>query len=141
MKLAQKVAQYRYHSSEAARLAAEIAQTLHGLTPGRPGKPQPEVAAVARVVATFYRLPVEQLMSHIRRADVAKARMVAMVLLRRCTRLPLVAIGDGFSRDHTTVVHATRALQARCDTEPNFAAELAQLEQLARQALQRPIAA
>jgi chromosomal replication initiator protein len=47
------------------------------------------------------------------------ARQLAMYLLKKLLRLSLSAIGDRYGRDHTTVLHAVRVIEARraCDPE------------------------
>jgi len=135
MSLAQKVAQYRFHSREASRLAAEIEQDLQLLAPVRRNRHAPEVGLITALVVAEYAVPIVRLMSRERTDTVAEARMVAMVLLRNHSRLTLQAIGDAFLRDHGTVLHAERAIEARLTTDAQFAQRFARLEASARATL------
>ncbi len=50
---------------------------------------------------------VGELLGNSRRAPLAKARHMAMYLLRKDLEQPLIQIGETFNhRDHTTVMHA-----------------------------------
>lgn len=59
------------------------------------------------------------LVSSQRSARLVFARQVSMYLLRKQVGLSLAAIGERYGRDHTTVLHAVRAIEARrtCDPE------------------------
>jgi chromosomal replication initiator protein len=59
------------------------------------------------------------LLSAQRNARLVFARQVSMYLMRKQIGLSLAAIGERYGRDHTTVLHAVRAIEARraCDPE------------------------
>jgi chromosomal replication initiator protein len=63
-----------------------------------------------------------------RPATITLARQVSMHLLRLKSKASLVSIGDLFRRDHGTVIHALKSIQARRDTDPAFDSELTTLE-------------
>lgn len=79
-------------------------------------------------VAEAYRLSPDDLMSKSRKRPVVDARHVAMHFCKILTPLSLEAIGKRFgNRDHSTVIHACRAVQARLDTDPLFVEEVEHL--------------
>lgn len=56
------------------------------------------------------------------------ARHTAMYLTRELTDHTLREIGEAIGgRDHTTVMHALESIEARIDTEPDFAEEIERL--------------
>jgi chromosomal replication initiator protein len=59
------------------------------------------------------------LLSTQRNARLVFARQVSMYLMRKQVGLSLASIGERYGRDHTTVLHAVRAIEARraCDPE------------------------
>ncbi len=76
-----------------------------------PVDPAPEEAIIAEVCAQ-YSVCREELVGHCRCRPLVVARHEAM---RRCyeeTDLTLVDVGRLFHRDHTTVMHAIRKLEA-----------------------------
>jgi chromosomal replication initiator protein len=72
---------------------------------------------------------IKQLTSKSRKTEVVYARQVCYYLLRKKTKLSVVAIGRMFGdRDHTTIVHAIGALQNLMDTEPAIRNEVMNLK-------------
>jgi len=65
-----------------------------------------------------------------RTARVARARHIAMWLVRKCTDLSLMEIGEHFGgRDHGTVMHACRNVDAWIQQDAEFAARITQMKQ------------
>jgi chromosomal replication initiator protein len=56
-----------------------------------------------------------ELLSSRRSPRVAHARQLAMYLARELTPMSLTEIARGFDRDHTTVMHALRAVEGRLE--------------------------
>lgn len=80
---------------------------------------------IIMVVARYYGLTEEQLKSKTRRHNISRPRQVAMYLIRLSGKHTLKGIGEMFGGlDHTTVTHATHAVQARIESEPDFLMEL-----------------
>lgn len=81
------------------------------------------IAAIQRAItAEFAILPIE-MVSHRRGPAVAWPRQIAMALAYELTPLSYPAIGRHFgNRDHSTVIHATRRVKARCASDPLAAA-------------------
>ena len=61
----------------------------------------------------------QALLSAQRNVRLVFARQVSMYLMRKQIGLSFAAIGERYGRDHTTVLHAVRAIEARraCDPE------------------------
>lgn len=80
--------------------------------PVRPQLP-PTVAHIQQTVADYYRLTRADLISERRARYVARPRQVAMWLCRQLTMRSMPDIGRRFGgRDHTTVLHANRRIEA-----------------------------
>jgi chromosomal replication initiator protein len=75
----------------------------------------PTVRAIQDAVSAVHGISRDQLLSSSRVGRVARARQLAMYLSRELTPLSLSAIAVEFSRDHTTVLHAVRAVGARLE--------------------------
>ena len=61
--------------------------------------------------ASYFGLTREDLVSKNRSRPLTTARHVAMYLLRECTGLSLIKIGELFERDHTTVLHGVKKIE------------------------------
>ncbi|WP_295881399.1 chromosomal replication initiator protein DnaA [uncultured Thiohalocapsa sp.] len=68
---------------------------------------------IQKTVANYYKLRVSDLTSAKRTRNIARPRQVAMALAKELTKASLPEIGDAFGgRDHSTVIHATRKIEA-----------------------------
>lgn len=77
-----------------------------------PGRPT--VQSVQKAVAARFRIPVEMMRDANRERRYAHPRQLAMTLSRDLTNLSTVHIGRLFGgRDHTTVLHACKAIERR----------------------------
>ncbi len=86
---------------------------------------------IQRKTAEFYKLDVRDFHSPQRARRVARPRQVAMYLARKLTTRSLPEIGRRFGgRDHTTVLHACRRIEALCDEDPLFRQEVEFLSQM-----------
>jgi chromosomal replication initiator protein len=77
------------------------------------------VERIEAVVGQGLHIEPKRLLSAQRSLQIVFARQVAMYLLRKLLGMSLSAIGERYDRDHTTVLHAVRAIDARrrCDPE------------------------
>ena len=76
---------------------------------------------IQRRVAETYDLRLADMTSKRRPANIALPRMVAMYLSRRLTTSSLNEIGDAFGgRDHGTVLHANRTIEAKMKDDENL---------------------
>ena len=82
------------------------------------------------MVAESFDLDPDLLIGKSRKRPIVDARQVAMFFCKQLTQLSLEAIGKRFGgRDHSTVIHACRAVQARLDTDPAFKKHAEQIAQ------------
>jgi chromosomal replication initiator protein len=86
---------------------------LAGPAPG--GGAAPSVEAIQDAVGSVLSVSRADLLSARRTPQVARARQLAMYLTRERTSLSLAQIARAFDRDHTTVLHAIRAVSARLE--------------------------
>jgi chromosomal replication initiator protein len=80
-------------------------------------------------VTQYYNVKMSDLQSKKRHKSIAFPRQVCMFLARRHTRYSLEEIGGYFGgRDHTTVMHAVRTVDADTKSDKQIAEQLAHLE-------------
>jgi chromosomal replication initiator protein len=83
------------------------------------------IEEIQKKTAEFYKLDLRELHSPRRARRVARPRQVAMYLARELTSRSLPDIGRRFGgRDHTTVLHACRRIEALCQIDPVFQQEV-----------------
>jgi chromosomal replication initiator protein len=82
---------------------------------GVPTAEPPTLEAIQDAVCAVNGLTKEELLSPRRSPRIARSRQVAMYLARELTPLSLTEIARGFDRDHTTVLHAIRAVASRLE--------------------------
>jgi chromosomal replication initiator protein len=63
---------------------------------------------IKRQVSSYYNIRVTDLSSVRRTRSLARPRQIAMALAKELTQHSLPEIGQAFSKDHTTVLHACR---------------------------------
>ena len=115
-------------------LTKEVLDTMY---PVRRRSGPPSIAEVQAIVATHFRLSVEQLTSASRVSAIAWPRQVAIHLARDLTGASLPAIGQAFGgRNHATVLHACKRVSERLKNDQQIVDEIATLTALvsARQA-------
>jgi chromosomal replication initiator protein len=95
------------------------------------GGARTSIEDIQRRTAEFYKLDVRDFHSPQRARRVARPRQVAMYLARKLTSRSLPEIGRRFGgRDHTTVLHACRRIEALCGEDPTFKQEVDFLSQM-----------
>jgi chromosomal replication initiator protein len=78
-----------------------------------PPRERPAVRVVQRIVADFYGVERADLLSQRRTQNFVRPRQVAMYLAAKFARRSLPELGRQFGgRDHTTVLHALRKIEA-----------------------------
>ncbi len=83
---------------------------------------------IQKLVADFYQLRVADLLSKRRTRSIARPRQMAMFLAKQLTEHSLPEIGNAFGgRDHTTVLHACRKIEALCETDGRLKEDHARL--------------
>lgn len=87
------------------------------------------VAGITDIVADFYGVSVNDILSERRTAVVVWPRQVGMYLAKRHTTLSYPNIAQRFGgRDHTTAMHAVRKVEALRRQQVRVAGEIAQIE-------------
>ena len=88
-----------------------------------------QVATIQAIVRGFYGLRHGELVGPSRERRVSWPRQIAMALVRQLIGSSLPAIGHRFGqRDHTTVMHALRAVADRRRADPKCDAEFREIE-------------
>lgn len=92
------------------------------------------VNKIKRVVADYYGLTKQQLISNSRTKNIANARHIAMYLCRKFLDLSFIKIGEEFGkRDHSTVINACEKVELGIKTDLNYKQALNELEKLINQ--------
>jgi len=84
---------------------------------------RPIPVTIERIVeetARAFQLTGADLRSKRRSADISHARQVAMYIISQMTGQPTKAIGNEFSRDHSTVVYALREMRVQLQRDPGL---------------------
>ncbi len=88
---------------------------------------------VKRIVADYYGLTKQQLISKSRTSNIANARQIAMYLCRFIIDMPFVKIGEEFGkRDHSTVMSACRKVEANIKKDEFYRQAVNELEKQIR---------
>jgi chromosomal replication initiator protein len=89
-----------------------------------------EPQTVIEVVARYFNLSAEKLLSADRSQNVALPRQLAMYILREDVKVSLPQIGEVIGgRDHTTVMHAIRKISAGIIKDDHMQRQLMQIRQ------------
>ncbi len=80
----------------------------------------PTISSIQKAVAEFYGVRVDDLRSHGRNKTIVLPRQVAMYLCREIVKASLPDIGEGFGKDHTTVIHACEKVKRKIAAEEPF---------------------
>jgi chromosomal replication initiator protein len=108
-------------------LTAETArQILDGFSV--PGRPPLQIRDILEAISDHYSVKLSELVGRKRTRSIAYPRQVGMYLARMLTPLSLEEIGAHFGgRDHSTVLHAERVIEAERSRDKEIAGTLAQL--------------
>jgi chromosomal replication initiator protein len=79
------------------------------------------IDTIQRRVAEYYDIRLADMTSRKRPQNIARPRMVAMYLSRQLTDQSLPTIGDAFSRNHATILHAINKVEQDMDKDADFA--------------------
>ncbi|PIE42268.1 MAG: chromosomal replication initiator protein DnaA [Gammaproteobacteria bacterium] len=88
---------------------------------------QISIESIQKTVAGYYRIKVSDLKSRSRKAQLARARQIAMTLSKQLTNLSLPDIGEAFERDHTTVIHAIKKINEMKQRDPRIREDMTNL--------------
>lgn len=79
------------------------------------------------VVADFYSISKNDLISKSRQQNIARPRQVAMYISRNLTDLSLIKIANSFDRDHSTVMHGCEKIESMMSEDLGFSKEIKSL--------------
>ena len=108
----------------------ELAKLAIGEQSGANGRPHPTIQTILDAITGFYDVRLTDLLSKKRHKSIARPRQIGMWLARRHTRYSLEEIGSYFGgRDHTTVMHAVRAIEERRGKDTGLDREVTRIEE------------
>jgi chromosomal replication initiator protein len=121
-----------YALAENEPITLELAKKALADDPARSGGEEgaaPSIQTIIESVTRYYDVKLTDLLSKRRHKSITVPRQICMWLARRHTRFSLEEIGGYFGgRDHTTVMHAIRAVNRRRDEDSSFSDALDRLE-------------
>jgi len=85
-------------------------RALQDLLPQTENEIPPQL--IMEETASYFTLSTADLVSKSRSRPLTQARHIAMYLIRECTGLSLIKIGEAFNRDHTTALHGIKKVEA-----------------------------
>lgn len=86
------------------------------------------VPNIQKIVAEYFGVRLQDLLSKRRVRSLARPRQMAMALSKELTEHSLPEIGEAFGgRDHTTVLHACRTIRKLCETDTRMRQDWEQL--------------
>jgi chromosomal replication initiator protein len=104
----------------------EVEQTLAGT--GQPTSRALDVSTIVKRVAAAFGISETELLGASRLRGVLRSRQVAMYLARELTGLSLPRLGTAFGgRDHTTVLHACRKVEAEMASDTGLAKRVSEV--------------
>ena len=86
------------------------------------------VPNIQKIVAEYFNVRLQDLLSKRRVRSLARPRQMAMALAKELTEHSLPEIGEAFGgRDHTTVLHACRTIKKLCESDARMRQDYEQL--------------
>jgi chromosomal replication initiator protein len=76
-------------------------------------KKQLDLESIQQYIARSFPISVNDLKSSSRKQKLGFPRSIAMYFCRKYTKMTLEAIGDGFQRNHATVLYAINSLEKK----------------------------
>ena len=80
-----------------------------------------QIRAIREAVQDHYSISDDDMLGTIRSRIVSHPRQLAMYIAWRHTACTYPQIGRAFNRDHSTVIHAVRAVKLRLSDDPRMA--------------------
>ena len=87
---------------------------------------------IIKAAADYFDLKVAQLKSDRRQARIVRARQIAQYIMRIDMNIQLQAIGEYFSRDHTTIMHSVEKLQNLLGKTPELDQQILGIKKMLR---------
>lgn len=83
---------------------------------------------IAREVAAYYGIEIDQIFTKSRRREISDARQMVMYLAKKHANMALTAIGTCLSRTHATVLYACKNIEERLPIEKQLQTDVAAIE-------------
>jgi chromosomal replication initiator protein len=113
-----------------APIDLELSKQAIGDQLASPSVQHPSVQKIIDAIIAYYDIKLTDLLSRRRHRSIALPRQVGMYLARRHTRYSLEEIGSYFGgRDHTTVLHAIKAIKNRRTEDAGIDHDVNRLEE------------
>jgi chromosomal replication initiator protein len=113
-----------------APISLDLAKQAIGEQKSTAGSQHPTIQQIIDTITRYYDVKLTDLLSKRRHKSIALPRQVGMWLARQHTRYSLEEIGGYFGgRDHTTVMHAIRAVNSRRADDASLDHDVTRLEQ------------
>ncbi|MCP3903894.1 MAG: chromosomal replication initiator protein DnaA [Planctomycetes bacterium] len=107
----------------------ELAKAAIGEQVASGGSQHPTIQQIIDAISSFYDVKLTDLLSRRRHKSIALPRQVGMWLARKHTRYSLEEIGGYFGgRDHTTVMHAIKAINNKRQADRTLDQDVSRLE-------------
>lgn len=115
-------------------ISIDLAREMLGGEAPTPRNNQITLQVIIDAVTSFYNVKLQDLQSRRRHKSITEPRQICMWLARKNTRFSLEEIGGYFGgRDHTTVMHSIKTVDARSQTDSTYAAQVHQLNEQIQQ--------
>ncbi len=85
---------------------------------------------IKKKVSNFYDIPIEDLVSKKRQKAITTARQIAMYIAKKITKETLESIGNGFDRDHSTVVNSINKVTKLIEEDIKISKDIKELTRL-----------
>ncbi len=85
------------------------------------------IEEIQQSVAKHYNVTIKQILSTERTQSLVTPRQLAMYISRKYTMKSLTEIADAFEKKHATIIHGTKTIQERLDTEADLKATLEEI--------------
>ncbi len=106
----------------------DLAREALGETRSRPSR-GPTIDEIIQAVCDYFDVRRTDLLGKRRHQSISLPRQTCMALARRHTRHSFEEIGASIGgRDHTTVMHAVKTIDTKCQSDPQLAASVAAIE-------------
>jgi chromosomal replication initiator protein len=89
---------------------------------------KPDIDSIQKTVSDFFHIRLADLKSKKRTQHIAFCRQVAMYLCRKMTDASFPVIGEAFTRDHSTVIHAHNLIARRIASDSAFRFSIEKIE-------------
>lgn len=86
-----------------------------------PNQHEPTIQTILKAVEEVTGVNEALIISPLRKRPIVEARHITIVLTRKyCRGFSIEQVGERFSRDHASVIHASRNIKAICETDKAF---------------------